>query len=230
MPITRQGLKSLAQTIVSRGIAEGAWAEDEDGRAVVSGNVDLTGHLGGDPRFTVRAGLFYQADPAVNEAMGHELLRMVEPKRGLRVLDMHSGAGNFALKLALAGCRVQASEVDAEAFEDLQRNVKRLGHGGRLEALRMTAAQALSRASQRRPPAVVVFDGPRRGDREGAQAVARFQPRRVIAFGCDAVTFSRDLAEMGLGTRYGLRRVGYWDAFPWTHHLEAFALLESEGV
>ena len=35
---------------------------------------------------------------------------------------------------------------------------------------------------------------------------------------------------MGLGTRYALHRVGYWDAFPWTHHLEAFALLELKGA
>ncbi|MEC7752265.1 MAG: RsmD family RNA methyltransferase [Myxococcota bacterium] len=229
-PMTRQGLKSLAQTIVNRGIAEGAWAESEDGQLVVSGNVELGGHLAGDPRFTVRAGLFYQADPAVNASMGTELLRMVNPRKGLRVLDMHAGAGNFALALALARCRVQASEVDAEAFQDLSRNAKRLGQGARLEPLRMTAAQALSRASQRRPPAVVVFDGPRGGDREGAQAIARFQPPKVVAFGCDRVTFARDLAEMGLGTRYALHRVGYWDAFPWTHHLEAFALLELKGA
>jgi 23S rRNA (uracil1939-C5)-methyltransferase len=226
--VTAGGVHNACKLLHDVEGVEGVWCEFK-GKTIRVGDPWLSGLIATGARggsYGVRAGNFFQADPGINQAMVAAVVDAAGALRGKRLVDLHGGAGNFGLALAARGADVTIAEVDPLALEDLARNAKRFRGRGKVYVAEMPAAQALSRQARRGEVAVAIFDAPRGGDREGAEAVAKHRPTRVIAFGCDPATFARDLKIMGLGEGYSLARLGLWDAFPGTHHLEAFAVLD----
>ena len=74
-------------------------------------------------------------------------------------------------------------------------------------------------------PSVVVLDPPRTGAGAGVMsAIAASEPRAIVHVGCDPAAFARDLGA-ACENGYRLAELAAYDAFPGTHHLEAFAVL-----
>ena len=55
-------------------------------------------------------------------------------------------------------------------------------------------------------------------------AIAASEPRAIVYVGCDPAAFARDLGS-ACENGYRLAELAAYDAFPGTHHLEAFAVL-----
>jgi 23S rRNA (uracil1939-C5)-methyltransferase len=162
--------------------------------------------------------LFSQANDGINRALARTVAELAAPE-GLRVLELHSGVGNFTVELASrAPSALVAVEQDPRAVEACQAALADRG----LRA-RVTVGDAS------RPPKgkydVVVLDPPRQGARELFERNDLWPgPRRVVYVSCDTATLSRDLRVV-TGKGYRIDRMIGFDMFPQTAHLESLVRL-----
>jgi 23S rRNA (uracil1939-C5)-methyltransferase len=166
------------------------------------------------------ADTFSQANDGVNVRVVEAVVELAEPA-GLRVLELHSGIGNFTVGLAAHAKTLVAVEQDPLAVAACQANLRRRG---------LQARVAVGDANQ--PPKghydVVVLDPPR----QGAKAVFEHSdvlpgPRRVIYVSCDTATLARDL-RLATAKGYRIDRLIGFDMFPHTAHLESLVRLVRE--
>jgi len=160
--------------------------------------------------------------------LNHHLVRAVVTSvpEGSKVLDLFSGAGNFALGLAAAGCPVVAVEGDSLLTEDGRRNARE----NDLTGIRFVTGD-LSRPA----PGLIqesgadfdvaVMDPPRSGVSAALIAwilEAHIPTLRYVS--CDPATLARDLSR--LARDYNVSSVRVVDLFPQTSHIESLAVLE----
>lgn len=135
-----------------------------------------------------------------------------------KVVDLFSGAGPFALRLA-EGRAVAAFDADKPAIEAL-------GRAARATAgLRPIAAEA--RDLFRRPLLphelnaydAAVLDPPRAGAEAQVRQIQRSKLRSVVYVSCDPGSFSRDAALLA-GAGFTLQQVTPVDQFAWSAHVE----------
>lgn len=194
----------------------------ERGRASLT--VTVPGPGGRPLPLEVPAGVFMQANPAVNARLVEAVAQAVAPREGMRLLDLYCGAGNFALPLAAAGAEVLGFETDGRAVEAARRTAARLGIS--TAAFRQVAVEeGLSWVQAGPRPDAVVLDPPRAG--AGAAVVDRLlamAPARVAYVSCDPATLARDLARFAAGG-YDVAALTVFDMFPQTPHVETLAVL-----
>jgi 23S rRNA (uracil1939-C5)-methyltransferase len=165
---------------------------------------------------------FLQAVESVEETMA--ALVQGHLKKPKRVVDLFSGSGAFALRLA-AGAEVHAVEADAAALGAL--------HDGFRFASGLKRVTVERRDLLRRPLTFkelnafngLVFDPPRIGAQDQAKQIARSDVAVVAAVSCNPATLARDLRVLVDGG-YSLKSVTPLDQFLWSPHVEAVALLE----
>lgn len=169
---------------------------------------------------------FAQVNAAQASVLYGEVERLLGPLEGRHVVDLFSGYGPIALRLARRGARVHAIEYDPHAVREGERAAVANGLAERLsyaagDARVLLAAHAASGATLD----AIVVDPPRRG--LAAALVAQLRDLavpRLVVVSCFPDTLMRDLA--ALGETYVLRQLGTVDLFPRTPHLESVALLE----
>ncbi|MFZ1865129.1 MAG: methyltransferase domain-containing protein [Polyangiales bacterium] len=159
------------------------------------------------------AGGFFQANDGVNVELVRKVLELAEPD-GKRVLELHSGIGNFTLGLAARAAALVAVERDPRAVRACQANLRRLG-------LRARVIVGDANRPPKGPFDVVVLDPPRQGAKtlfeEGGLLPG---PKRVIYVSCDTATLARDL-RLATSKGYRIDKVIAFDMFPHTAHLES---------
>ena len=160
-------------------------------------------------------GVFTQACPAVNDTL---VAAVVEALAGaVRVVELHSGIGNFTLPLVRAGHTVVAAEYDSRAVAFSLRNLREAD----------LAAQVLNCSDEHVDEYfadcdAVLLDPPRTGARAAASRLARSGPGRVVYVSCDSATLARDAAILVSGG-YTLESVELFDMFAHTAHVEVVA-------
>jgi len=168
---------------------------------------------------------FAQVNAAQATVLYGEVERLLAPLDGLRVVDLFSGYGPIALRLARRGAVVHAIEYDAQAAHEGTEAAAANGLAQRLafaagDAQRLLAAHA---AAGNAIDAIVV-DPPRRGLSPAlVRALCELAVPRIVVVSCFPDTLMRDLAR--LSETYALRELGTVDLFPRTPHLESVALL-----
>lgn len=170
----------------------------------------------GNARVAPAPGAFLQA----TEAGETELARLVSASVGKakRVVDLFSGVGTFALRLA-EKAEVHAVEYDAPMLTALTRAANEA------KGLRMVTTE--TRDLYRRPLLVdefarfdaVVFDPPRAGAEAQAKILATSSVATVIAVSCNVQTFSRD-AKVLIDGGYVCESVTPVDQFRHSAHVE----------
>lgn len=164
------------------------------------------------------SGSFAQANDGINRRLVEHVVRLAEPE-GVRVLELHSGVGNFTVALAAASpSALVAVEQDADAVDACRRNLRDRGLGGRV-----TVGDANS------PPKgsydVIVLDPPRQGARGLFEASGVLRgPKRIVYVSCDTATLQRDL-RIATAAGYRLDAAIGFDMFPQTAHLESLVRL-----
>lgn len=165
---------------------------------------------------------FAQVNTAQAAVLYAEVERLLAPLAGLRVVDLFSGYGPIALRLARRGAEVVAIEYDAHAVHEGELAA---AANGLSERVRYAAGDAgrLLRAHAG-PIDAIVVDPPRRGLAPALVEVLRaLAVPRLLVVSCFPDTLMRDLAS--LSEVYALRSLGTVDLFPRTPHLESVALL-----
>ncbi len=162
--------------------------------------------------------VFSQANERVNELLVRAVVDLAAPE-GLRVLELHSGVGNFTVELAARRpAALVAVEQDARAVRQCQAALSSRGL-----AARVTVGDASFPPKGRYD--VVVLDPPR----EGARALFEHgelwrAPKRVVYVSCDTATLGRDL-RLATARGYRIDRMIGFDMFPHTAHLESLVRL-----
>ncbi len=168
-------------------------------------------------------GAFLQPTAAGEAALAQLTLEALAGAQ--RVIDLFSGVGTFALRIA-ERAEVLAAESDAEMLAALKRAAD--GAGGALKEVsilrRDLLRTPLSSLEMKKFDAAVI-DPPRSGARLQAEQVARAPIRKLAYVSCDPASFARDvkvLVEHG----FSLTRVTPVDQFRWSPHVEIVGALE----
>lgn len=171
-------------------------------------------------------GLYYEFLPwdftQVNLAMNRLLVRSALAEFGRpdggRVFDLFCGIGNFSLAAASLGWSVTGYEAAAESIDRAVMNAERNGLSGRCE---FQVADLYDPGCELAESAdYLLLDPPRSG--AGPNLVTwldSLRPRKVVYVSCQPASFAADAAvlqEKG----YLLERVGVFDMFPNTAHIE----------
>lgn len=142
-----------------------------------------------------------------------------------RVIDLFSGIGTFALRLAEAA-EVLAVEADEEMLAALKAAAD--GAGGALKEVRTLQRDLLrtplSSLEMKKFDGVVI-DPPRSGARLQAEQIARAPIRKLAYVSCDPASFARDLKPL-IEHGFTVTRVTPVDQFRWSPHIELVGALE----
>jgi 23S rRNA (uracil1939-C5)-methyltransferase len=171
-------------------------------------------------------GLYYRFRPwdftQVNLKMNRALVRAALTEFGApgdsALLDLFCGIGNFSLAAAALGWRVTGFEAAADAIERANMNAALNGLSGRCEfhvADLYDPGCSLPTGANN-----LLLDPPRSGAGPNlANWIDSLKPGRVVYVSCQPSSFAADsaiLQERG----YRLERVGIYDMFPNTAHIE----------
>lgn len=177
-------------------------------------NATLAYDHAGDFLLRFSAGVFTQANPAMNERLVAAVTASVQ---GKRILELHSGIGNFSLPLAKAGCSVKAVEQNPASSALAKLNAQ----GFSITPVTASDASAVADADTYD---TILLDPPRIGAKEVATKLAQRGPARVVYVSCDPATLARDLRLLVDGG-YRLDSLATYDMFPQTPHVESLAVL-----
>jgi len=169
----------------------------------------------------VPIGSFFQGNRHLVPWLFQRVATLVEPGDE-PVIDLHGGVGFLAAAARWIGRReLTIIEVHEPSARAARRNLP----GSRVVA---SSAEAFIEKHRDLPEhAVVITDPPRSGMTKGLRRrLVRWRPQRVVMLGCDPATWSRDTADF-MEHGYALTHLELIDLFPFTHHVEILAVLES---
>jgi 23S rRNA (uracil1939-C5)-methyltransferase len=165
---------------------------------------------------------FVQVNPHVAALLADAVVERARAHAPETVVDAYSGAGEVAVRLARAGARVTAIELDAEAAAV---------SGSLLPEGSRSVAGAVEDALPHALPASVVIVNPPRGGLDARVCATLEQaaagqfgppPGAVLYVSCDPATLARDLTRL---PSYALRSAQPFDMFPQTAHVETLVEL-----
>jgi len=159
------------------------------------------------------------------------LVRLVRAAIGagpsLRVLDIYSGSGLFALPLALAGHRVTAVEESRKASREAAKNAQLSGvPESRLRLVPSKVEDAIEHLV-RHPWEAAVIDPPRSGCPEAVMRtlVRRIAPPKLVIVSCNPEALMDEM-RVAYDAGYRAALVQPVDMFPHTAHIETVVVLE----
>jgi 23S rRNA (uracil1939-C5)-methyltransferase len=186
----------------------------------LAGAAALADEIGG-VRLELSARSFFQVNRAAAARLYDEVVRVVAPARGVRVVDLYTGVGGIALTLAARGADVLGVEANADAVADARRSAHALG-------LRARFAAGDAAAGLREHADVVVVNPPRKGLSEDARAaILAARPPRLVYVSCGPRSLGTDLA--ALAGAYDVAGVRPFDLMPGTPQVETVVSLTSRG-
>lgn len=161
-------------------------------------------------------------------ALGEETLARltIEALQGSkRIVDLFSGIGTFALRLA-EHAEVLAAEGDAEMLVALKKASD--GAGGALKEIttmrRDLLRTPLSTLEMKKFDGAVM-DPPRSGARQQAEQIARAPIRKLAYVSCDPASFARDIKVL-IEHGFTLTKITPVDQFRWSPHIELVGAFE----
>ncbi len=168
-------------------------------------------------------GAFLQPTALGEETLARLTLEAVQGAK--RVVDLFSGIGTFALRIA-EQAEVLAAEGDTEMLAALKKAAD--GAGGSLKEVsilrRDLLRTPLSSLEMKKFDAAVI-DPPRSGARQQAEQIARAPIRKLAYVSCDPASFARDLKVL-IEHGFTLTKITPVDQFRWSPHVELVGALE----
>ncbi|MEM9624463.1 MAG: methyltransferase [Pseudomonadota bacterium] len=161
---------------------------------------------------------FTQVNHQINQMLIDDCLSYLKKLSGKRVFDLFCGIGNFSLPLARAGAQVTGLEVAADAVVQAEHNAarNRLANGVQFA----TADLYGTDADLPGPCDVLVLDPPRNGAGPNlASWVQKSGGTEMVYVSCNPASFAVDAALLAR-CGFRLQRVGIYDMFPHTAHVE----------
>lgn len=192
------------------------------GQTVTEGGDECVQRVGGrEWRLPVTG--FWQSHRDAPRVYSDLVTQWAAGTEGRRAWDLYGGAGLFAAALAdVVGDPGLVLSVDtSRPAADAARSA--LADLGQVHVVSESVRRFLAMSNEGAD--IAVLDPPRAGaGREIIEMLAGTEVQRVIHIGCEAASFARDI---GLYRQHGytVETIRVFDAFPLTHHVECFALL-----
>jgi 23S rRNA (uracil1939-C5)-methyltransferase len=168
-------------------------------------------------------GAFLQPTALGEETLARLTLEALQGAK--RVVDLFSGIGTFALRLA-EHAEVLAAEGNVEMLNAVKHAAD--GAGGSLKQVtvlrRDLLRTPLSSLEMKKFDAAVI-DPPRSGARQQAEQIARAPIRKLAYVSCEPASFARDLTVL-IEHGFTLTRITPVDQFRWSPHVEVVGALE----
>ena len=168
---------------------------------------------------------FYQINHHQAQRLYEAAISQAQITKADTVLDLYCGVGTITLCMAKAAGRVIGVEVVPQAVEDARDNARRNGIENAEFFCGDAGEAALALEQQGIQADVVVVDPPRKGlNAEAIEALARFNPRRIVYVSCDPATLARDVALLKQ-RGFRLQNAMAADLFPRCSHVESIVCL-----
>lgn len=210
---------------VMRGVFPSARIES-CGEVVASyGDQKLTLTLAASDSLTldVPGGSFSQTNWEVNRDLVATVVEYATSHSVKSAHDICSGAGNFAIPLALRGITTTAVECDRSLVSLGSEQAKNFGLDNRLTFVRGSMEKFLAKYPQEQRIDLIVADPPRSGLGDMCRLLGYGE--RLILISCYLPSFVRDvslLSEEG----WRMKKVIPFEMFPQTTHLEIMTVME----
>lgn len=172
---------------------------------------------------------FYQVNPIQTERIYSRALDYAGLTGEETVWDLYCGIGTISLFVAKKAKKVYGVEIIPQAIEDAKENAVQNG----IENVSFYVGKAEEVLPEKYETEgiyadVIVVDPPRKGCEEAClSTMVQMNPKRIVYVSCDSATLARDvkyLRENG----YELRKVGIFDNFPQTTHVETVVLISKK--
>ena len=177
--------------------------------------------------YFLQPGIFNQTNWEINLEIMKKVLELSCGAE--RVLDLHTGMGNFLLPLVKELSQAKeflGVDTDTRAIEDGLYTAERNKLNGRLELRKMSALEALYEAFQEgKTYDLVLLDPPRGGCKELMRLLPDVASNIIIYISCDPPTLVRDILLLEKGG-FELKELYLFDMFPRTYHFEVLSLLQ----
>ncbi|KAK6515658.1 tRNA(m5U54)methyltransferase [Arthrobotrys conoides] len=193
----------------------------------------------GRTKFISPAGSFFQNNNSILEkftAFVQEQLMI--PKLAGRdhaesyLIDAYCGSGLFSICCGHGFKGILGVDISSQSIESARKNATENGiHNARF----ITGNAEAIFADVDFPPELtsVVIDPPRKGcDELFLSQLLKLGPERLVYISCNVHTMARDigwLVQQGLGKTYNIDKIGGFDFFPQTHHVEGYAVLSKSS-
>lgn len=193
---------------------------------------------------------FTQVNLALNQQLINQVVAALAPLPGARIIDLFCGIGNFSLPLAQRGARVLGIEGSVSSVARATANAERngLSHRSDFEAMDLYSDQSQdlfadpqlsipasaqqsqipsSWFAQGRGATALLLDPPRSGAGPALAswlaAPALAEVNSIAYVSCNPASFADD-AKVLVAAGYTLERVGVFDMFPQTAHVETLGV------
>jgi 23S rRNA (uracil1939-C5)-methyltransferase len=181
---------------------------------------------------------FTQVNHQINRVLVGKAVRLLNPQKNERVLDLFCGIGNFTLPIATLAHEVYGIEGSELLTQRAKENAIANGLGDRVH---FSCANLFEVT-----PEIVkswglaskwLIDPPRDGAVALAQALASlhqsenpsdraYLPQRIVYVSCNPATLARDVGILVHTAGYHLKQAGVVNMFPHTSHIESIAIFE----
>ncbi len=175
----------------------------------------------GKARVVTPPGAFLQATPE-GEAALWSAVQEIANGAG-RVVDLFSGCGTFALRLA-ENAAVHAVEGDGTMLQSLDEGMRNASGLKPFTTERRDLFRNPLLAEELARFHAVVIDPPRAGAQAQVEQIAQARVPRIAHVSCNPVTFARDTATL-VSAGYRLDWIQVVDQFRWSNHVEIVASL-----
>jgi len=193
-------------------------------------SVDGSQVLADSPIETIRvpAGLFRQANPAVNDQMVGAIREMIERAGSSRVLELFCGVGNLTFALRDRVDALLGVELDETAVEMAQTMAE---FGGR-DDIAFVEADLSEGLPDTDPVAAypydtVVLDPPRAGAPDVCADLGEADAETIVYVSCAPAALGRDLGTLTDG-HWQIASCTMFDMFPRTSHVEVVTVLSRQ--
>jgi 23S rRNA (uracil1939-C5)-methyltransferase len=181
-----------------------------------------------------RIGDFIQANEVVNQRLVTAALALLKPAPDERVLDLFCGLGNFTLPIARSGAHVVGIEGSASMVDRAVANAEHNHLDHRLRFFNMDLYGEVEPGEPCGEPCgepygehfdKVLVDPPRSGCGTALSLITAPRVGRLIYVSCHPDCFAADASRLR-ARGFDLKRLGLFDMFPHTAHVETLAVFE----
>ena len=180
---------------------------------------------------------FTQVNALLNQDLVRSALALMGDLRNQVVVDLFCGIGNFSLPIARSGGKVIGLEMEQSSVEMARSNARLNGleDFARFEVADLydqggqnaTGHAQLAEVMQENPTSILL-DPPRSGAGPHLASICKKESiERIVYVSCNPETFASDGAIL-IESGFRLERVGVFDMFPNTSHLETLGLFVKE--
>ena len=195
---------------------------DFAGKVLVTGEPAIEERLGG-LRFKIYPETFFQPNPGGAEALYGRIAAEVKGLGARRVLGLYCGSGSIELSISSSAGEVLGLDSEVANIAAAEENAALNG----IRNCRFLSGQVEKVLKEETFSGfdLLIVDPPRAGiSPKGLKLIIGLNIPNVIYVSCNPAAFARDLSLFG-EKGYRLRKVGCFDFFPHTPHLESLGIL-----